>query len=914
MKLFLSVSLLFLSFSTYCQSSKSGTPVKLVGTERVSAIDRTLSNDTNRYNLDMFSTEELHAIKSSKITIGNEPIGDFHYGEKFELNEEQQKQFDKMVAEGFFENIETTTIKSGIPIISLDDYGYNLAEGAISGPLLKKSSPKYSRARIFYNQRKDLFLLAKNGVVVDHGNHKPGVYLESDYSENELNVARGLGLTVEILIEDVKKYYVDQNKPGFEDPLGKSNEAKNLNCSGSGGGSTDYTTPSNWSLGSMGGYFTYAELMAHLDNMAALYPNLITAKAPISTFTTEEGRPIYWLRISDNANTDEAEPEMLYSAIHHAREPASLSQLVFYMWYLLENYGTDPEVTAILDNTELYFVPLINPDGYVYNEVNSPSGGGMWRKNRRNNGGGDYGVDNNRNYSYQWGTTGISTDPGDDTYLGTAPFSEVENQAIKWLCEQREFVMALNSHTSGDMLLYPHGYDAVLTPDNATFEAISAMMVEQNGFNNMLSADLYPASGDSDDWMYTEVSTHDKIYAMTPEIGPSFWPASSQIENICKSTVYMNLTAAHLITNYATLNDLNPSIWNNLSGHVKYDIQRLGLQDPANFTVTFVGITNITFSSPTNTHNGMTLLQTDIDSVAYTLAGGIMDGATIKYAINVDNGTFITSDTIVKTYGNGTVVFADDASSMGNWTSADWAATSLEFYSPSSSITDSPGSSNNYSNNDVNTISLDQTIDLTNAISANLNFWAKWDIEAAYDYCQLQVSADGGSTWIPQCGKHTRAGSSNQDPGNPLWDGTQNSWVQEEIDLSDYLGQTIEFRFRLISDNWVTGDGFYFDDFEVTVVNGPAAIDHNENPFGLSQNMPNPTSGHTYINYDLPEGISKAELIITNNVGQLVDRHQLNLSARNIELDTRQLAHGAYFYFIQADGYRSASKRMVVAK
>ena len=307
----------------------------------------------------------------------------------------------------FFTLAQLSKISTGSNGIELAEEDYELylekykLNSAVDSLLEKQ---KYSRARIFYTQPKDLFLLAKNGVVIDHGKHKQNVFIESDYSENEIAVARGLGLKVEIIIENVKAHYVAQNN---EQEL-KSLESKNLGCTGSSGGVTEYNTPSNWNLGSMGGYFTYAEVMAHLDNMAALYPSLITTKAPIGSFQTFESRPIYWLRMSDNASVDEAEPEMLYSAIHHAREPACLSQLIFYMWYLLENYGSDPEVTAILDNTELYFVPLLNPDGYVYNEVNDPSGGGMWRKNRRNHGSGYFGVDNNRNYSYEWGTTGIS--------------------------------------------------------------------------------------------------------------------------------------------------------------------------------------------------------------------------------------------------------------------------------------------------------------------------------------------------------------------------------------------------------------------------------------------------------------------------------------------------------------------------
>ena len=262
---------------------------------------------------------------------------------------------------------------------------------------------------------------------------------------------------------------------------------------------------------------------------------------------------IYWMRMSDNPNTDEAEPEVLYTAIHHAREPEAMQQLVYYMWYMLENYATNAEVQGILDNTELYFIPMINPDGYQHNVDNDPNGGGMHRKNKRNVGSSNPGVDNNRNYDYIdgsgnsiWGTSGVSSDPNSDVYPGTGPFTEPENQAIKWFVENHNIKLALNNHTSGDLLLYPYGYDNnQLTPDNSTYVAISGMMVAENGYNNMISAGLYPAAGDSDDFMYGETSTHDKIFAFTPEIGGTgFWPAVNEIDPIAEGMVYLKLNCS----------------------------------------------------------------------------------------------------------------------------------------------------------------------------------------------------------------------------------------------------------------------------------------------------------------------------------------------------------------------------------
>jgi len=272
---------------------------------------------------------------------------------------------------------------------------------------------------IVYANSDDLIRLSEMGVPVDHGKVKQETYIISDFSATQINKIQQSGLRFEVLMEDVGAYYRARLRNNHAhtgaytlgDPHLRSFRGGNA-CGSGATSSINYSTPINFSLGSMGGYLTYQEYLDNIDSMVAKYPNLITSKAPIDSagidFQTHEGNPIYWMRISDNPNTDETEPELMYSAIHHAREPASLSQLVFYMWYLLENYGINDEVTYLLDNVEMYFVPLINPDGYIYNEQIQPNGGGLWRKNRRNNGGGEYGVDLNRNYSYQYGGLGTA--------------------------------------------------------------------------------------------------------------------------------------------------------------------------------------------------------------------------------------------------------------------------------------------------------------------------------------------------------------------------------------------------------------------------------------------------------------------------------------------------------------------------
>ena len=120
---------------------------------------------------------------------------------------------------------------------------------------------------------------------------------------------------------------------------------------------------------------------------------------------------------------------------------------LLFMDQLLDDYGHDPEATFLVDQRELFFVPCVNPDGYEYNRTTNPGGGGLWRKNRRANVGGSYGVDLNRNYATGWSAPngGSSPTPTSDTYRGTAPFSEPETAALEAFAASRHFVTVFST-------------------------------------------------------------------------------------------------------------------------------------------------------------------------------------------------------------------------------------------------------------------------------------------------------------------------------------------------------------------------------------------------------------------------------------------------------------------------------------
>lgn len=781
----------------------------------------------------------------------------------------------------------------------------------------------YSRAKIFLDDKdKTLKKLGSLGLAIDHGEHKKNTYFISDFSDQEIAKAQESGFTVEILIQDVSAHYKNQNKPDTDSKKKEKSAAGSANRSNSCGSTINITTPANFQLGSMGGFYTYAELLTILDDMATQFPNLITVKQQIGTSTSIENRPIYWLKISDNPTIDEAEPEVLYTALHHAREPASLSQMIFYMYYLLENYGTNPEITALINNTEMYFIPCVNPDGYVRNETTDPSGGGLWRKNRRNNNDGTFGVDLNRNYGYAWGFDdfGSSPDSFDDTYRGGSAFSEPETQAVKTFCEQHQFKIALHYHSYGNLLIYPWGYIGNLyTPDSAVFVNHSMLMTSQNqyqfGTGNQTVG--YTTNGDSDDWCYGEQTTKPKILTLTPEVGSDgdgFWPAQERIIPICEENIWQNIYTAQLVGKYADAKDLSAQIINQTSGYFNYSVQRLGLDSPAVYTVSIIPIDNWVASvgSP-KTYSTMTLLETKLDSISYTLNPSITAGQSFKFVIRVNNGLYDTNDTITKVYGQPSSIASNNASSMSGYTSllGSWGTSTTYYVSPPTSITDSPNGNYNDDTNEL--LKLNAPIDLTNATYASLKFSALWEIEPSYDYAQVLASTNNGATWTPLCGKYTKTGSVYQDQNNPIYDGQQLDWVNEEVSLNDYLGSSILIGFRMVSDQGLTYDGFYFDDIQVNTIISTVGVEEEKQSLSLLQNIPNPANNQTTIYYNLND-LKNPELNIYNVLGKLIKTERLSNKSTSTTIDLNSFDNGTYFYQLSGEGYKSSTKKMVVLK
>jgi len=755
-----------------------------------------------------------------------------------------------------------------------------------------------SRITFPINENQTTTDLAKAGIDLSHGHGRKGISFTTELEDYELERLRDLGISYTVDIANISKH----RQAGVHEE-----RTQLLSCQED---NYDELVPQNFELGKVGGFFSMSDVLDNLDIMQFLYPNLISIRKPIGNFKTWENNSIFWVKISDHPETDENEPEILYTSLTHAREFISVSENIYYMWYLLENYDKDPLVKQIVDNTELYFVPVINPDGLNYNvdgyDTELDTFSRNLRKNLRDNDNDGVfnpkydGVDLNRNFGYAWGydDEGSSSNSSATTYRGPAAFSEPETKAIEFFCNSHDFKIALNYHSYGNWLIYPWGYEDVLTSDSMIFEHYSELLTKQNRFVPGLGSETvgYNSNGDSDDWMYGEKG----IFSMTPEVGDEeadgFYPPRERIIPLCKSTLKMNLLAARLVNSLISISDETPKFIHGGVNELDLEFNRYGLLD-GDVTISFNPLSSYLLEVPSSFTLELQKFEPHQRNLQFTVDPQIGYGTPVKIEIICQQGSYTYRDTLTKVRADFFTIAQDDADTTF-WDKSEglnWGTTTEQFKSAPTSITDSPGSLYGPNVNDV--IVLNQEIDLHDVTSAYVQFWARWDIEDEYDFAAFQASVDGQS-WENLCGQRSKLGSIFQMYEQPLYDDHQLQWVLETVDLQDYLDETIQLRFLMVSDNFEFRDGFYFDDFKVTTIKAGENVstaDIDDSAFTV---YPNP-AGNSF-NIQLPE-LKQPSVRIFNALGRQI---YFNKSIdSNIErVNTSEWPAGLYQYVIYAEG------------
>ena len=660
----------------------------------------------------------------------------------------------------------------------------------------------YHQVRVFDTSHNAIHAFNEMDIPTDHVLIKQNVFIDLTVTESQLVQLDQAGFIFEILQRDLSTYFQERSvsSPEREFPLG-----------------------------SLLGNYSWDELNVRMDELQAMYPNLISERHILGS--SIEGRDIWAVKVSDNPNEDEIEPEVLYTGLTHAREPVSMMNLFYFIQLLCENYGTDPELTFLVNEREMWFLPVINPDGYVYNEEVEPSGGGMHRKNRREessncNNNYEQGVDLNRNYGFNWGAnnTGSSPNPCSSVYRGTEAFSEPETQAVRDFISSRSFKDVLHYHTYSNVLIHSFG-DASLPPepDLSTLREIGEEMTRYNGYPVGTGYELigYTVNGDAVDWTFGDQG----IISYTPEVGSYsdyFWPSEDRVIPLCEAQVHPNkifalVAGSDFIVYDAMVSNEQPAPGDTID--ISIVIQNRGLTDsngpvtlsvePLNAQSYILNDGSEIMSLPARTTS---LWSTQLIASELTL-----NGSDVGFIITMeDNNSFLRSDTIRQTVGSPMVVFLDSfEAGMNQWSSESWGL-STESATGNYSVTDSP--EGNYSASVESVITFTGTPNLANIVRPFITFQAKWAIEDNWDFVRFQgYTVEDG--WVSLSGDYTVLGNgqSAQPAGEAGYDGSQVNWITERIDLDQLGGHTpISFRFILTSDNYVEEDGFYFDNFTIS--------------------------------------------------------------------------------------------------
>ncbi|MDP3023916.1 MAG: M14 family zinc carboxypeptidase [candidate division Zixibacteria bacterium] len=289
-------------------------------------------------------------------------------------------------------------------------------------------------------------------------------------------------------------------------------------------------------------YHTYEELTLELDSLAQLYPAI--AKKESLGVSTQEQRTIWGFKISKDVNQDKDKPRVLFDGVHHACEVMGLELCLHLIKDLLDGYGSNPQITSWVDGTEIWFIPLLNPDGHsaVTNGISL-----YWRKNGRDIDGDNIlyeyqcndwwtcyteGVNLNRNYDFNW-SSGGSPNPWHYDYRGSAPFSESETQAIRDLALKYKFSLSITFHSYGEVVIYPWYWSGTPAPDDLSLTDIaynlSSRMTKEIGdpYNFQLGSAL---SGMNTNWFYGALGD----FAYTVEVlpYPQFIPPGNQIDSV----------------------------------------------------------------------------------------------------------------------------------------------------------------------------------------------------------------------------------------------------------------------------------------------------------------------------------------------------------------------------------------------
>ncbi len=661
----------------------------------------------------------------------------------------------------------------------------------------------------------------------------PHVHPGADHAQviadaGELATLRQVGIQYRVLVDDLQAWYAERLDPSEQALSAGSPYGANLSPA--------------FGQGEIGGYYSYDEVTSILDQISAANPSIVTQK--VSLGSTIQGRQIWMVKVSDNPGVDENEPEVRYDSMHHAREPQGMQTNLFFLSYLVEEYGSDPMATYLVNEREIFFIPIVNPDGYVYNQQIAPNGGGLWRKNRRNNGNGTTGVDLNRNYPYQWGFDGVgsSGNGNSETYRGAMPASEPETQAMVSFIQSRSFKTALSIHTFSNLWISPWGYDELFPSNYSEFSEIGELATEENNYVHAPGwVTLYTANGVTNDYDLSAKGT----LSWTPEIGSSadgFWPPQSRIVPLAEENLLAfqrtALAAGPWVrvesTELVPLGDGDAFPEAGEIVELIAGLRNSGLAPSGALSGTLTTMSpfaTVTSGSATATALGNFSSANLSPNLAVQIAPGTPPGTVIELHLDVSDGvrsfdTFLDLEvgevSVVAEYdfeaaGNqGWTVGNPNDASTGNWERVNPLGTSSAPEDDASDpgvrawITGQGSVGGGLGEDDIDggtTTLVSPILDATGLVSPRVNF-ARWYHNTGNgvvdDVFEVDFSSNGGATWVTA--EVVGAG------------GLSGGWVEVSLNVEDFVPATNQLRVRFLASDLGSGSIVEagIDDFSIS--------------------------------------------------------------------------------------------------
>ena len=265
-----------------------------------------------------------------------------------------------------------------------------------------------------------------------------------------------------------------------------------------------------------------AEIETILNDFVAAHP----AIASVTTIGASlGGLPIKALKISDNVAVNEpSEGDFVIMATHHAREWLATESSLFIADQILTRYATDAQIQADVNGLQIWIIPVVNPDGFAFTQT---PGNRFWRKNRRNNGDGTFGVDLNRNWGYQWGlNSGSSPVTSEPNYRGPFAWSEPEIVVMRdFLAARSNLKAMITYHSFSELFLRPWSYTTADPPGEPTLNALAERSIARIAavHGHTYAEEIwYTSSGEATDWTWGDR----RVAGFTPEVRPTLGDGS----------------------------------------------------------------------------------------------------------------------------------------------------------------------------------------------------------------------------------------------------------------------------------------------------------------------------------------------------------------------------------------------------